>query len=153
MISEDILRASAFAKNSAACLVLVHPEIQMLEKALVVIEHTQIPIVQIGKELSEILLDTQRAEQSRTIARWFEARFSSSNGKPLACSQIDLLFEPCFQLDPLALFKKASRNNGLIVLWPGDFTNQTLSYAVPEHRHFRTWRIDDPILNIVRLQN
>jgi hypothetical protein len=148
MISESMFRVS-----STTCRVLVHPEIQMLNKALVVIERMHIPVIQIGKELSAVLIEVQRSEQSRAITRWFDTRFTPAEGKLLVCSQIDLLFEPCFQLDPLALFKKVSRNNGLIVLWPGDTTNQTLSYAVPEHRHFHTWRIDDPILQIIRLQD
>jgi len=153
MNSEEIIQASTRISSSEACLVLVHSEIQILEKALVVIERLQIPIVPIGKELSALLLDTQRSEQSRAITRWFDSRFASANGKPLACSQIDLLFEPGFQLDPLALFKRAARNNKMLILWPGDIVHNTLSYAVPEHRHYRTWRIDDPTLQIVRLKN
>jgi len=153
MNSEEIIRASTLKSSSVACLVLVHPEIQFLEKAQAVIERMQIPVVPIGKELSAILLDTQRNEQSRAITRWFDFRFASADGKPMACSQIDLLFEPCFQLDPLALFKKAARNNKLLVLWPGDITHHTLSYAIPEHQHYRTWRIDDPTLQIIRLQD
>lgn len=153
MISEDTIRASVSARNGPACLLLVHPEIQMLQKALVIIERMQIPIVQIGRELSEFLLDTQRAEQPRAIIRWFDSRFANSGSKPFACSQVDLLFDPCFALDPLTLFKKAARAHNLIVLWPGDFSNNTLSYAVPEHRHYRTWRINDQNLYVVRLQN
>ncbi|MBE0698472.1 MAG: BREX-3 system P-loop-containing protein BrxF [Anaerolineaceae bacterium] len=148
MISEAMLRVS-----NANCMVLVHPEIQMLNKALDVIERLQIPVIEIGKELSAVLLDTQRSEQPRAITRWCDKRFTHTDGHSLACSQIDLLFEPCFQIDPLALFRKASRNNRLIILWPGDMISHSLSYAVPEHRHFRTWRIDDPALQIIRLQD
>jgi hypothetical protein len=159
MISEVIHRACADAQNNAACLLLVHPEIQMLARAEAVLERLPLPILQIGKELSDFLLDTQRAEQPMAITRWFESRFANPEGcRPasshlVACSQIDLVFEPCFQLDPLALFKRTSRNHGLIVLWPGEFTHPTLCYAVPEHRHYRAWRIDDPTLQIIRLQD
>lgn len=155
---DEIIRTRALSSSSVACLVLVHPEIRMLEKAQAVIEHLQIPVAFIGEELSALLLDTQRSDQARAIARWFDARFTSADssrqagGQLVAFSQIDFLFEPCFQLDPLALFKRAARNNRILVLWPGDITHNTLSYAVPEHRHYRTWRIDDPTLQIIRLQ-
>lgn len=156
---DEMIRTSTLKSPAVTCLVLVHPEIHVLEKAQAVIERLQIPVIFIGKELSTLLLDTQRSDQSRVIARWFDVRFTTTasgqmpGDQLLACSQIDLLFEPCFQLDPLALFKKASRNNKLLVLWPGDVTQNTLSYAVPEHRHYRTWRIDDPTLQIIRLQD
>lgn len=153
MNSEEIIRASALKNSNVVCFVLVHPEIQMLEKAQAVFERLQIPVVPIGNELSALLLDTQRSEQARTMTRWFGVRFASADGKPLVCSQIDLLFEPCFQLDPLALFKRAARNNKMFVLWPGEIVQSTLCYAVPEHRHYRTWRIDDPTLQIIRLQD
>jgi len=72
---DEIIRTGALSNSSVACLVLVHPEIRMLEKAQAVIEHLQIPVAFIGEELSALLLDTQRSDQARAIARWFDARF------------------------------------------------------------------------------
>jgi hypothetical protein len=55
-------------------------------------------------------------------------------------TDIDLLFEPTWALDPLALLRSASRSARLIVAWPGTYAHDTLAYAVPEHSAYRTWR-------------
>ena len=58
---------------------------------------------------------------------------------PLICTEIDLIFEPALQLDPLSLLGECSRLARLVVLWPGKCTADRLTYAVPEHSFFRIW--------------
>ena len=75
-----------------------------------------------------------------TVQAWLVEQVRGMNPGPVLLHGIDLLFEPSFKLNPLAIFQQASRFTPLIVFWPGTYTNQVLAYAVPEHLHYRTWR-------------
>jgi len=59
---------------------------------------------------------------------------------PVLCTEIDLLFEPTLELDPLRLLCDVGRVARLVVTWPGSYHHDVLAYAVPDHRHYRTWR-------------
>ena len=59
---------------------------------------------------------------------------------PVSCTDIDLLFEPTLELDPLGLLRDVSRVTRLVVAWPGSYADDVLAYAVPDHSHYRTWR-------------
>jgi hypothetical protein len=109
--------------------------------------------MEIGRDLSVHLLDVQRGERTRAIQSWFEKKIKQLEPGPVLCAHIDLLFDPAFNLDPLNLFRRAARITKLVVLWPGGFSNETLSYAVPEHRHYRTWRINAYNLSIYRIDD
>ena len=60
---------------------------------------------------------------------------------PLICTDLDLLFEPALQLDPLPLLHQMGRRRPLVACWPGTCAGGLLAYAVPEHAHYRTWSI------------
>jgi hypothetical protein len=62
------------------------------------------------------------------------------------CTHIDLLFTPALQLDPLMLFRHLGKTAPLVVCWPGEYHDDVLSYAVPEHAHYRTWRHPDALI-------
>jgi len=109
--------------------------------------------MEIGRDLSVYLLDVQRGERTRAIQSWFEKKIKQLEPGPLLCAHIDLLFDPAFNLDPLNLFRRAARITKLVVLWPGGFSNGTLSYAVPEHSHYRTWRITDHNISVTCLDD
>lgn len=75
-----------------------------------------------------------------------EACLDASPGATL-CTDTDLLFDPALRADPLALFeqlsaRRAARAQGeLVVTWHGALRGSTLTYALPEHAHYRTWRV------------
>lgn len=130
-----------FQDSEPECLVLVHPGIQQLKKAEdKILADYQVVCLCIGKELSSAVLTTPRAQRSRMARQWLEMVLREKSPGPILCSEVDLLFQPAFDLDPLLLFRQISRYTRLLVLWPGTYGNGVLTYAVPEHHHYRTWR-------------
>lgn len=93
----------------------------------------------INKELSQVLVSEPKTNYSREIITWVSTKTEDIQSEPIVIKDIELLFEPSLGLDPLTLFRQTSKRNRLIVLWPGNFSNNTLSYASPEHAHYRTW--------------
>ena len=140
--------------NNHDCIILVHPFISILESArkqcltdALVVEFN------IGKQLSTVLRDVSLGDRGRTAQRWLNDEFRALKPDQVLCTQIDLLFEPTLGIDPLMLFRQIARSKRIIVLWPGDFSNESLTYATPDHSLYRTWQINDPSLSIYRLVN
>jgi hypothetical protein len=66
----------------------------------------------------------------------------------LALNNIELLFEPSLQQEPLALLQELSRNKSLIVAWGGSYNEQTrvLTYAEPGHPEYRRYERPEVIV-------
>ena len=128
------------------CFLLVHPHIQILARISNEIQGLSIAHLNVSKELSASLMSVSASERSRFSQKWLINALTSFQTGPILCIYPDLLFDPSLEIDPLALFRQASRIIQLIVLWPGEYSANTLSYAIPEHHHFRTWKITDSIL-------
>ena len=61
-------------------------------------------------------------------------------GEPLLwIYNIELLFDPILQLEPLRALKAASRSRTLLVLWPGASENDGLTYAKPGHPEYKRY--------------
>ena len=128
------------------CLILVHPYIQILDRMSREIEGQDVVCFNVSKELSTALLPISVSERCRFSQKWLIDSLTSFQSGPILCSNPNLLFDPSLELDPLALFRQAARVIQLIVLWPGEYSANNLSYAVPEHHHFRTWKVSDSLL-------
>lgn len=136
----------AFLSQPYDCLLLVHPDIQVLEQKAVEILRLGIPHLNLSKELSTALLTVSAGERSRFAHKWLMDTLATFQTGPILCTHPDLFFEPSLELDSLALFRQAARLRRSIILWPGDYAAGILSYAVPEHHHFHTWKISDSLL-------
>jgi hypothetical protein len=136
------------------CMILVHPTIHRLERAMDEIIRTKpLSLLNIGRDLGNFLLDVPQSERTRAIRHWFEKKVDTCDRPLLVCFNIDFLFLPVLNLDPLTMFRQAARRIKLVVVWPGDFTERTLSYAVPSHKHYRTWDVFDSSTAICRLDD
>lgn len=128
------------------CLILVHPQIQVLERKSIEILGLGISHLNISKKLSTSLMNISANERSRFSQKWLNDTLVTYQNSPILCTFPDLLFDPSMEINPLSLFRQISRIKQLIVMWPGEYSSNNLSYAIPEHTHYRTWRITDSLL-------
>ncbi len=120
--------------------VAVSHAIRDLQKATnQIVSEYQVPSFSLNKELSQLLIGKAKANYSKEIFDWISSKNREIEKEPLLLTDIDILFEPSFELDPLAIFRQSSKNKKLVVLWPGSFGNNNLSYASPDHAHYRNW--------------
>jgi hypothetical protein len=139
------------SQSYITCLLLVHPEIEVLNTTTDEILNTyEFPYLDIGMTLSEALLPIKLGERSRFTSQWLERELSDISSELNLITNIYLLFEPSLQLDPLRIFRGQGRRFKLVVMWPGEFDGSNLSYAVPQHDHYRTWQ--NPDLQIYHLK-
>jgi len=130
--------------RSFECILLAHPRVELLRQVQAELSRTpNLTIISAGQELGRFLLDKPRAERGRLAQEWLLGRTGGLPKDIALLTEIDLLFEPSFGLDPLMLFRQAGRRGPLIVLWPGEYKGGLLTYAVPEHRHYRVWHSPD----------
>ena len=129
------------------CLLLVHPEIGTLEKAAAELEEAYgLPRLHVGGQLAAALLSEPPSQRPRLAQRWMEDRLSQMAPGPVLCTEIDLLFHPDLKLDPLVLLRHASRVTRVVATWPGSYVDDVLSYAVPEHAHYRVFRQPEALI-------
>ena len=132
-------------------LLLVHPDVARLERlcaALLSVPDAWRHLA-LGRELSAVLRNEAPATRPSLVQSWLAQRLAELAPGPVLCTGIDLLFEPALRLDPLRLLRQTGRATPLAIAWPGTFANGALSYAVPAHAHYRTWR--DPVARVVVL--
>lgn len=123
------------------CLLIVHPDVSTLEDVVSHLhqEH-EWPLLDISGQLSKGLLSISARRRSRYARTWIQDACKNVGAELVICKDIDLLFDQSLKIDPLQLFRQISREQKIIVAWPGTFKKDTLSYAVPEHAHYDTWQ-------------
>lgn len=141
-----IITLAALLLQPYDCLLLVHPYIQILEKLSTEIQESGVSHLNISKELSTSLMTVSASERSRFSQKWLIDILDTFQNGPVLYTCPDLLFDPSLKIDPLSLIRQVARIKQLIVLWPGEYSANTLSYAVPEHHHFQTWKVTDSLL-------
>lgn len=101
------------------------------------------PFVNLGLELAQRLLELP--VQQRPVRALEAIRgLLDELGSDVAClDNIELLFEPSLQLDPLGLLQSLSRQKTLVVAWPGsmggDEDSPRLLHAEPPHPEHREY--------------
>lgn len=94
-------------------------------------------VLNLGLALSQHLLDIpsrQRPAQAPILL----ADLLAGQG-PAMLHGIELLFDPTLQLEPLRALKAASRSRSLLVLWPGAYEDNKLTYAEPGHPEYKRY--------------
>lgn len=98
-------------------------------------------VLNLSLALSQRLLDI--SSQQRPAQAPIVLANVLAGEEPVMLHEIELLFEPTLQLDPLRALKAASRSRILFALWPGVFEGGNLTYAEPGHPEYKQYRPAD----------
>jgi len=128
------------------CLILTNPQIQILDEISEKIQSFGIKHFNISKALSSVLMTVSTAERDRFAQEWLKDLIRGLREEPVLISHPDLFFHPSLKIDFFTLIRQISRSKQMIVLWPGEYSTDTLSYAIPDHHHYRVWKISDSLL-------
>lgn len=132
---------SDLALFSVGTTILVHRDTRILDtQAQALASQYEWPLLDVGKVVSAGLLQVPVPRRGAQTLRLLEDALCHMTGDPRILYRIDLLFEPSLALDPLRLFERLAQRWRLVVFWPGDFQNGILTYAQPEHAHYRAWK-------------
>jgi hypothetical protein len=135
-----------------AIFLFVHPEIQRLHAVSgQLYRQYDWPSLSLSNTLSLRLLDVPPPQRPSRIPLLLTEILHAYAPGPLLCTDICLLFEPNFHLNPLHLFREISKTVFLIIPWPGSYQNHILAYATPLHTHYRSWSVPDLAGQVVHL--
>lgn len=106
------------------------------------------PLVNVNLALSEQLLELTMRQRALRAARLFGDIIENYEGDVVLLDNLEMLFHPELQQDPLRLLHGISRNRTIVASWRGQLQGQSLIYASPEHSEYR--RYDDPQALIIK---
>ncbi len=105
------------------------------------------PLVNLGLELSERLLPlTARQRPLRAAGLVGDIVRDRAEADVVLLDDIELLFEPSLQQDPLRLLQGLARNVTIVASWRGSADASVLTYGVPGHPEYRRYEHADAIL-------
>lgn len=95
-------------------------------------------LANVGIELSRRLLDLTERERPLRVEELLR-KIVAGTSDPALLDNLEVLFEPGLQVDPLALLQSLSRDQTVVAAWPGTVSAGQLHYAepgLPEHRRY-----------------
>ena len=99
-----------FRPTSQPCLLRVYCDVgHLADAARELLSIYGWPHLSVGAELSAVLVSEPSRHRSLVANRWFNTRLGDSAPGPVLCTEIDLLFHPTFDLDPLEFFCHVGR--------------------------------------------
>jgi hypothetical protein len=104
------------------------------------------PYLNVNLHLSQRMLELPRSRRPRQADPIFKSIVDEHRGGVLVLDNLEILFDPSLQLDPLRLLKSVSRRQAIVAAWSGTFQDGVLSYAEPDHREFRSYRDVDVLV-------
>lgn len=132
--------------NPFDCLILANLQIQVLDKVRERILPLDFPEINVSESLSAQLISIPVMERGKAAQDWLMNVSVENANVPLLLTNVDLLFHPSLCIDSFELIRKFSRLQRSVFLWPGDYHENVLSYAIPAHHHFRIWKIAESLL-------
>jgi len=103
------------------------------------------PYINVNLELSQRLLHLNARQRSLRVAPELEALAVQKPGTVLL-DNLEMLFDPALQIDPLSGLQRMSRNTTIVATWNGTIINSQLRYADPGHPEYRRYPVVDFLL-------
>lgn len=66
--------------------------------------------------------------------------------EPLLLDNMELLFEPSLQINPLDLVRRLAHSRRVVAVWPGELRNDRLVYADMSHSEYRDYSSDGVVM-------
>jgi hypothetical protein len=95
----------------------------------------------LGEQLSSSLLKHKKHDRKNYVTKELEKILLSSDSKKIIIDNIDMLFNPEYNLNILGLFIQLARNRNLIIIWPGKYDSGNLTYAFKEYVDYRRYLV------------
>lgn len=94
----------------------------------------------VGQLLAEALLNVEPNNRSRRLEKIFQAiigRFPSG----AVIKDIDVLFNPAYEIDVLRVLTTAYRKRPFSLIWPGGYTNEKLFYSEAQYEDYKEYAV------------
>ena len=120
-----------------------YPIICTLKVSTIIDKLKDYSYISLGETLSSALLKYNKMDRKNHVISELGKIFHNINSKNFIIDNIDILFNPEYNIDILGFFIQLGRNRRIIVLWPGEYVSESLTYASPEHEDYKKYLIKD----------
>ena len=103
------------------------------------------PLINLNLQLCKAMLELTRSQRTRQVERLFKAVVGAASAEVVLLDNLEVLFDPGLEVEPLRLLLNASRNQTLAAAWNGTFGDGTLTYAEPGHPELRSTSKSRPL--------
>jgi 1-aminocyclopropane-1-carboxylate deaminase/D-cysteine desulfhydrase-like pyridoxal-dependent ACC family enzyme len=103
-------------------------------------------LVNVNLELSKRMLELTRTQRSRQVERLLKEVIATAPGDVVLLDNMEILFDPALEVEPLRLLQVSSRNRTIVASWNGSFREGTLTYAEPGHPEFIQLKQTDAVV-------
>lgn len=104
------------------------------------------PLVNVNLELTKRMLELTRTQRSRQVERLLKDVIAAASGDVVLLDNLEVLFDPTLEVEPLRLLQVASRNRTVVASWNGSYRDGTLTYAEPGHPEFVQLKQTDAVV-------
>ena len=104
------------------------------------------PYLNVNLHLSQRMLELPRNRRPRQVDRIFRDLLAEYPGDLIVLDNLEILFDPSLQIDPLRLLKSISRRQTFVAAWSGTFHDGVLTYTEPDHPEFKSYRDVDVLV-------
>jgi hypothetical protein len=104
------------------------------------------PRLNVNLHLSEKLLDLTRRQRAVRAAGILDDIIRDEASQVVLLDNIELLFAKELAQDLLRLLQSLSRHRTIIVAWPGNFDDASLTYAEPGHPEARRYPMPQAVI-------
>src|SRR5271166_3348170 len=103
-------------------------------------KENQYPLINVNLQLCKAMLELTRSQRTRQVEQLFKAVVRAPTAEVVLLDNLEVLFDPGLEVEPLRLLLNASRNQTLVAAWNGTFRDGTLTYAEPGHPEFAQYK-------------
>lgn len=104
------------------------------------------PLVNINLTLSESLINLTTPMRALKVDSLMNECIRKYDSEVVLLDNIEILFSPQLQTDPLRLLQGFARNQKLVAAWPGELKAKVMTYAEPGHPEFRRYENPEAVL-------
>jgi hypothetical protein len=92
------------------------------------------------------MLELTHSQRARQVERLFKDVIASAQGDVVLLDNLEILFDPSLEVEPLRLLQVVSRTCTLVATWNGQYRHETLTYAEPGHPEYARFKPVEAIL-------
>ena len=109
-------------------------------------EFGKFPVVNVGEHLAKSLMQLPVRQRPGRAAPELGSLLSDIRAETAVLDHIEILFAPELRVDVVRLLQSISRNNTLLVAWPGDLSDLDVSYAPSYHPEHQRSSLDGAVV-------
>ena len=106
-------------------------------------DRLRVPVVNLNLVLAKAMLELTERQRVLQLPQLVNEVIEAHRGSVCLLDNIEMLFDPALQHDPLKLLLSLSRNRTVAVAWNGAISEDYLLYAEPGHPEHRRYLVRD----------